>query len=141
MASKKMIDLNCDLGESFGPWKMGNDEAILPFVTSANIACGFHAGDPSTMMKTVALAASHNVHIGAHPGFKDREGFGRRQMALTPMEVYDLMLYQIGALYSCTKAQVVLLHNFKPHDALYNLATLDNNLAKGNADTVYAYDT
>lgn len=135
-----MIDLNCDLGESFGPWKMGNDETILPFVTSANIACGFHAGDPSTMMKTVALAASHNVHIGAHPGFKDREGFGRRQMALTPIEVYDLMLYQIGALYACTKAQGVLLHHVKPHGALYNMAAQDNNLAKAIADAVYAFD-
>ncbi|PRD57105.1 5-oxoprolinase subunit PxpA [Sphingobacterium gobiense] len=140
MASSKMIDLNCDLGESFGSWRMGNDEAILPFVTSVNIACGFHAGDPSTMMKTVALAASHDVHIGAHPGFKDMEGFGRRQMALTPMEVYDLMLYQIGALYACTKAQGVLLHHVKPHGALYNMAAQDNNLAKAIADAVYAFD-
>src|SRR5690606_39539059 len=94
----------------------------------------------SVVCSSDLLAANHNVHIGAHPGFKDREGFGRRQMALTPMEVYDLMLYQIGALYACTKAQGVLLHHVKPHGALYNMASQDNNLAKAIADAVYAFD-
>ncbi|MGO1760136.1 MAG: LamB/YcsF family protein, partial [Mammaliicoccus vitulinus] len=92
------VDLNCDLGESFGNYKVGNDELILPLITSANVACGFHAGDQHVMNETVKTAAKYNIHIGAHPGFQDLNGFGRRNMDLTPQEVYDLVIYQLGAL-------------------------------------------
>ena len=94
-----IVDLNCDMGESFGAYQMGNDLEILDYVTSANIACGFHAGDPSTMRKTVRMALEKNVGIGAHPGFQDLVGFGRREMHLSPQEVQDIIIYQIGALY------------------------------------------
>lgn len=98
------IDLNCDLGESFGAYKMGNDDEILPFVSSINVACGFHAGDPSVMRQTVEKALRHNVAIGAHPGFPDLIGFGRRNMNVSASEVYDYVLYQIGALDGFVKA-------------------------------------
>ena len=98
------IDLNCDLGESFGAYKMGNDDEILPFVSSINVACGFHAGDPSIMRQTVEKALEHNVAIGAHPGFPDLIGFGRRNMNVSASEVYDYVLYQTGALDAFVKA-------------------------------------
>src|SRR3990172_540451 len=94
----RTIDLNCDMGESFGAWNLGADEAIMPFITSANIACGYHAGDPHTMRRTVALAATHGVAIGAHPALPDLIGFGRREMKVTPGELKDYLSYQIGAL-------------------------------------------
>ncbi len=140
MKYKRRIDLNCDIGESFGVWIMGNDEAILPYVSSVNIACGFHAGDPSTMMQTLALAAHYNVLIGAHPGFYDRQGFGRREMQVSPKEVYDLMVYQIGALMGCATAQGLSLHHVKPHGALYNMAARDARLADAIATAVYDVD-
>ncbi len=92
------VDLNCDMGESFGSYNLGNDAAILPYITSANIACGFHAGDPVVMRKTVRLALQHQVAIGAHPGLPDLVGFGRREMAVSPEEAFDMVVYQIGAL-------------------------------------------
>ena len=95
---KKIIDLNCDVGESFGRWKLGADEAIMPLITSASIACGYHAGDPHVMRSTVAMAAAHGVAIGAHPALPDLIGFGRREMAVTPDELKDYLCYQIGAL-------------------------------------------
>src|SRR3954447_9962423 len=98
------VDLNCDLGESFGAYRIGMDEEILPIVTSVNIACGFHAGDPATMRKTVQLALEHQVSIGAHPGLPDLLGFGRRQMDISPQEAYDMVVYQIGALSAFVKA-------------------------------------
>jgi UPF0271 protein len=137
MSSTFTVDINCDLGESFGAYKLGNDEAILPYVTSANIACGFHAGDPSVMKKTVQLALKHNVAIGAHPGFPDLVGFGRRDMAVSPEEVYDMVVYQIGALSAFVQVQGAQLHHVKPHGALYNMAAVNAGLAQAIAEAVY----
>src|SRR5512138_2928019 len=111
------IDLNCDMGE-----KIGNDEEIMPYITSANIACGFHAGDSKTMRETVRLAKKHGVCVGAHPSWLDLEGFGRREMWLPPNEVEALILYQIGALAAIAKAEGVELVHVKPHGAIYNQA-------------------
>ncbi|MBX4160945.1 MULTISPECIES: 5-oxoprolinase subunit PxpA [Priestia] len=131
------VDLNCDLGESFGNYKLGNDKEILRYVTSANIACGFHAGDPSVMRETVKLALSENVAIGAHPGLQDLAGFGRRYMKITPREAYDLMVYQMGALSAFIRAEGGILHHVKPHGALYNMAAGDRDIAKAVAEAVY----
>lgn len=134
------VDLNCDMGESFGAYKMGNDEEILDYVTSANIACGFHAGDPTTMRKTVTFALEKNVGIGAHPGLPDLVGFGRRNLGLSPQEAYDLVVYQIGALSGVVKAQGGHLQHVKAHGALYNMAVKDAALAEAIAEAVYAID-
>nr|WP_242920652.1 5-oxoprolinase subunit PxpA [Pontibacter liquoris] len=131
------VDLNCDLGESFGAYSIGNDEAILPYVTSANIACGFHAGDPAVMRKTVQLALAQGVAIGAHPGLPDLAGFGRREMAITPQEAYDMVVYQVGALAGFVQAQGGTLHHVKPHGALYNMAAVRPALAAAIAEAVY----
>ncbi|MGG3180406.1 5-oxoprolinase subunit PxpA [Priestia megaterium] len=131
------VDLNCDLGESFGNYRLGNDKEILRYVTSANIACGFHAGDPSVMRETVKLALSENVAIGAHPGLQDLAGFGRRYMKITPRETYDLMVYQMGALSAFIRAEGGTLHHVKPHGALYNMAAGDRDIAKAIAEAVY----
>jgi UPF0271 protein len=112
--------LNCDIGESFGAWTTGCDADIMPFIDCANIACGFHASDPSTMRKTVALALAHDVRIGAHPAYPDLVGFGRRSMSCSPQEVEDLMLYQIGALEGICRALGGRVQYVKPHGALYN---------------------
>lgn len=133
---EKTVDLNCDLGESFGMWKMGNDEAILPFVSSINIACGFHAGDPDVMHKTVQLALDHDVAIGAHPGFADLQGFGRRNIAITAEEVYNLIIYQVGALQGFTHALGGDIHHVKPHGALYNMAAVNQTIAFAIAQAV-----
>ncbi len=135
---KNLVDLNCDMGESFGAYKMGNDEEILDFVTSANIACGFHAGDPSTMRKTVKLALDKGVGIGAHPGFQDLSGFGRRNLQVTPREAYEIVVYQIGALYGFVKAEGAEMQHVKPHGALFNMAATDPALAEAIAEAVYA---
>lgn len=124
------IDLNCDMGESYGAWTMGNDEAVLDFVTSANVACGFHGGDPSTMRKTVAAARDRNVAVGAHPSLPDLAGFGRRTMQITPQEAYDMVVYQVGALAGVAASQGTRLHHVKPHGALYNMAAKDAALAQ-----------
>jgi UPF0271 protein len=135
---KYQVDLNCDMGESFGAYKMGNDEEILDFVTSANIACGFHAGDPSTMRKTVKLALEKGVGIGAHPGFQDLTGFGRRNMFVSPQEAYELVVYQIGALYGFVKSEGGVMQHVKPHGALFNMAATDAALSEAIAEAVYA---
>ena len=123
------IDLNCDLGESFGAYTIGMDSAVIPFITSANVACGYHAGDPLIMQKTVAACRQHGVHIGAHPGYPDLMGFGRRNIAATPAEVKAYIQYQVGALSAfCTAAGVPLCH-VKPHGAMYNMAAKDEALA------------
>jgi len=137
MSQPVFVDLNCDLGESFGAYHLGNDEAILPYVSSVNIACGFHAGDPAVMKKTVNLALQQGVAIGAHPGLPDLAGFGRREMAVTPDEAYDMVLYQVGALASFVKAAGGILHHVKPHGALYNMAALNLPLAQAIAEAVY----
>lgn len=131
------VDLNCDLGESFGAYQLGNDEAILPFVSSANIACGFHASDPAVMKKTVALALQHGTAIGAHPGLPDLVGFGRREMVITPEEAYDIIIYQVGALAGFVKAAGGTLHHVKPHGALYNMAAVNMPLAQAIAEAIY----
>lgn len=131
------IDLNCDLGESFGAYKMGNDDEILPFVSSINVACGFHAGDPTVMRKTVEKALQHNVAIGAHPGFPDLIGFGRRNMNVSASEVYDYVLYQIGALDAFVKAAGGKMHHVKPHGALYNMVATNSEIADAIAKAIY----
>ncbi|NBA88548.1 5-oxoprolinase subunit PxpA [Emticicia sp. CRIBPO] len=135
------IDLNCDMGESFGAWEMGNDLAVMDYVTSVNIACGFHAGDPGIMRKTAAAALQKGVKIGAHPGFQDLQGFGRRNMDVTAQEVYDLCLYQIGALQATVKALRGKLHHVKPHGALYNMAAKQPGLAEAIAAAVKSADS
>jgi len=125
------IDLNCDMGEN-----IGNDEDIMPYITSANIACGFHAGDSGTMQATVRLAKRYGFAVGAHPSWKDVEGFGRREMMLPGDEVEALILYQIGALHAIAKAEGAELHHVKPHGALYNQATKDRELANAIARAV-----
>lgn len=131
------VDLNCDMGESFGAFTVGNDAAILDHVTSANIACGYHASDPAIMRKTVALALEKNVAIGAHPGLPDLAGFGRREMAISPQEAYDMMVYQIGALNGFVKAAGGILYHVKPHGALYNMAAVTVDLSEAIAEAVY----
>jgi len=125
------IDLNCDMGEN-----IGNDGEIMPYITSANIACGFHAGDSKTMQTTVRLAKKYGVNIGAHPSWLDVEGFGRREMSLPPDEVEALILYQVGALAAIAKAEGVELQHVKPHGALYNQAAKDSVLANAIAHAV-----
>ena len=134
------IDINCDMGESFGPYCLGRDEEILNYITSANIACGFHAGDPATMKRTVRLALKKGVGIGAHPGFQDLIGFGRREIKVTPEEAYDLVIYQIGALYAFAKAEGGKLQHIKPHGALFNMAAKDAGLAEAISEAVYDVD-
>ena len=132
------VDLNCDLGESFGAYTMGNDEEILDLITSANIACGFHAGDPSVMKKTVRMALEKGVGIGAHPGTPDLAGFGRRAMAISAEEAYDLTMYQIGALDAFVRAEGGVMQHVKPHGALYNMAAKDASISEAIAEAVYA---
>jgi UPF0271 protein len=134
------IDLNGDIGESFGAWTMGQDEGVLDFVTSANIACGFHAGDPATMQRTVAAAAKRGVAIGAHPSLPDLAGFGRREMRVSADETYAMTLYQIGALAAIARAAGASLHHVKPHGALYNMAARDRVLADAIAVAVRDFD-
>ncbi|TCD27013.1 LamB/YcsF family protein [Pedobacter psychrodurus] len=137
----KMIDLNCDMGEAYGNYAMPNDEKLMDYISSANIACGFHAGDPTVMHQTVALALKKGVAIGAHPGLPDLQGFGRREMKITANEAYQLTLYQIGALSGFVKAAGSKLHHVKAHGALYNMAAKDTALAKAIVQAVYDFDT
>ncbi|MFC7395372.1 LamB/YcsF family protein [Scopulibacillus cellulosilyticus] len=132
-----IVDLNCDLGESFGVYKIGNDEDILNDVTSVNVACGFHAGDPSVMRKTVQLALNKNIRIGAHPGLQDLIGFGRRNIKISPKEAFDIVVYQIGALNGFLQAEGGRMQHVKPHGALYNMAAKDKDLSEAIAEAVY----
>lgn len=134
------IDLNADVGESFGPYVIGDDERMLRHVTSANIACGCHGGDPSVMRRTVRLAVACGASPGAHPGYADLIGFGRRDIAMDLQEVEDLVVYQIGALAGVAAAQGARLHHVKPHGALYNRAARDRALADAIARAVRAVD-
>ena len=134
------IDLNSDLGESFGRYTLGLDDQIIPLVSSANIACGQHAGDPMVMRDTVRMAAEADIAIGAHPGYPDLQGFGRRDMNLSPDEAYSYMLYQIGALQAFCSAQGVRLAHVKPHGQLYNHAAIDPELAAALAQAVCDVD-
>lgn len=135
---KTSIDLNADMGESFGTWRMGDDAGLMPWVTSANVACGFHAGDPSTIAATVALALRHGVAIGAHPSLPDLQGFGRRAMQVTEDEVYAMTLYQAGAVRAFVEAAGGVLHHVKAHGALYNMAARDVVLSRGLVHAVKA---
>jgi len=135
-----IIDINCDLGEGFGNYPMPNDEILFDYISSANIACGFHAGDPTVMEQSVQLAHKKGVAIGAHPGLPDLQGFGRREMKISAKEAYQITLYQIGALYAFTKAAGASLHHVKPHGALYNMAAKDKNLAEALAQAIFDFD-
>lgn len=134
------IDLNSDLGESFGPWPMGQDAALMDSISSANIACGFHAGDPGTMRATLSLARQRGVAVGAHPGFPDLVGFGRREMKASSSEVEDFVLYQVSALAGMAAAQGMRLQHVKAHGALYNMACKDRAMADAIARAVAAVD-
>lgn len=134
------IDLNCDLGEGFGAWTPVDDAALLEVASSASLACGFHAGDPSTMRRAVRLALDRGVAVGAHPSLPDLQGFGRRSMDITPEEAYELTLYQVGALAAFLRAAGGRLNHVKPHGALYNQAAKDRALADGVARAVHDFD-
>jgi 5-oxoprolinase (ATP-hydrolysing) subunit A len=135
------VDLNADAGESFGAWTMGDDVALVREITSVNVACGFHAGDPTVMRRTIRLAAQAGVAVGAHPGFPDLQGFGRRSIHLSPSEVEDLILYQVAALSGVARAEAVPLTHVKPHGALYSQAAGDRALADAIARAVRAVDS
>ncbi|MDT8862690.1 LamB/YcsF family protein [Alkalihalobacillus sp. MEB130] len=134
------VDINCDLGESFGAYKIGQDELILDHVTSANVACGYHAGDHNVMATTVKMAAAKGVKIGAHPGFPDLLGFGRRIIETNPEDVYNFVIYQISALKGFCDIEGVTMQHVKPHGALYNLAATNENVADAIAQAVYDVD-
>jgi UPF0271 protein len=134
------VDLNSDLGESFGIYKTGNDELLLRTITSGSIACGFHAGDPGVMRRTVRAAARAGVSIGAHPGFPDLAGFGRREMSIEPEEITDLVLYQVAALAGMAKAEGAVLRHVKPHGALYNMSVRRPDIAEAIARAVASFD-
>lgn len=134
------IDINCDLGESFGPYTLGRDEELMPYITSANVACGFHAGDPAVMYRTVSLCMKNEVAVGAHPGYRDLHGFGRRVLQCTEDEIYGDVLYQIGALDAFCRALGVRLHHVKPHGALYNLAAVNDEVAHAVCRAVRSFD-
>jgi len=139
-AAMRTVDLNADLGESYGAWRMGDDGRLLQVVSSANVACGFHAGDPGTIRETVRAAVRNGVAVGAHPSLPDLQGFGRRRMDVTPGEVYDLVLYQVGAVAGFTRAAGARLHHVKAHGALYNMAAIDRDLAMAVAAAVRDFD-
>lgn len=134
------IDLNCDLGESFGAYRIGMDEQVIPYITSANIACGFHGGDPSVMAKTVAMCKKYGVHVGAHPGYPDLNGFGRREMNVSPEDARNDIIYQVGALKAFCDSEGVPLCHVKPHGALYNRAGRDYSLALAICRGIQAID-
>ncbi|WP_106765818.1 LamB/YcsF family protein [Paenibacillus faecalis] len=135
------VDLNADMGESFGVYRIGVDEELMSHVTSANIACGFHAGDPTVMRKAVKQALSRGVSVGAHPGLPDLAGFGRRNIDITPDEAYDMVTYQIGALQAFVKQEGGVLRHVKPHGALYNMAATSRALAEAIATAVHTIDS
>lgn len=135
------VDLNCDLGEAYGNYSFGGDYQIIPLITSANIACGFHAGDENVMNETVKLAKEHNVAIGAHPGLPDLKGFGRRIMDISLDEIYNLMIYQLGALQGFCQIYQVRISHVKPHGALYQMGAKDKAIARVIAQAVYDFDS
>jgi len=140
MSSKIQIDLNSDVGESFGAYKLGLDEEVIPHLTSANIACGFHGGDPAVMRKTVSLAKRYGVEVGAHPGFPDLIGFGRRNMDATLEEIEDYVIYQTGALQAFAISQGLKLQHMKAHGALYNMAVANPKIWEAMAEAISSVD-
>ena len=137
---KKKIDINCDMGESYYDKKIGNDSKIMPFITSSNIACGFHGGDPNTIRKTIELAIEYDVKIGAHPSYFDLEGFGRRKINLELNELESIILYQVSALKGITESYGKKLHHVKPHGALYNMASINDDIAETIVLTIKKID-
>ncbi|QBF30518.1 5-oxoprolinase subunit PxpA [Thalassococcus sp. S3] len=135
-----MADLNCDMGESFGLYHMGNDAALMPYIDQANVACGFHASDPNHMRKTVELAVTHDVRIGAHVSLPDLPGFGRREMKIDEEEMLNIVLYQIGALNAFCKQAGTTLAHIKPHGALYGMAARQDHIARAIAAASRLYD-
>ena len=138
---KHQIDLNCDLGESYGAWRMGDDDNAMQHISSASIACGFHAGDPATMRATVAAALRYGVAIGAHPSLPDLQGFGRREMQVSAADVHAIVLYQVGALCAFATAAGARLSHVKPHGALYNMTARDPVVADAIAEAVSDFDS
>jgi 5-oxoprolinase (ATP-hydrolysing) subunit A len=134
------IDISCDMGESFGPWKMGFDEEMMQYISSANVAGGFHAGDPTTMRKTVALAKDHGVAVGVHPGYRDLVGFGRREMDVPPDEIHDEIVYQLGALREFARYYDMEVQHVKPHGALYMVAACDEELSRAIIEAIQRVD-
>lgn len=136
----RKVDLNCDLGESFGNYTIGNDNKVIPLITSANVACGFHAGDPMVLQKTVRLAKENEVSVGAHPGFPDLQGFGRRSLDMTHDEIYSMLIYQTGAVRAFCNLHDVPLNHVKPHGALYQMGAKDRTIARVIAQAVFDID-
>jgi 5-oxoprolinase (ATP-hydrolysing) subunit A len=134
------IDISCDMGESVGPWKMGFDEEMMQYISSANVAGGFHAGDPTTMRKTVALAKDHGVAVGVHPGYRDLVGFGRREMDVPPDEIHDEIIYQLGALREFARYYDMEVQHVKPHGALYMVAARDEELSRAIIEAIQRVD-
>jgi len=132
----EVMDINCDMGESFGNWNMGDDSGMMPRITTANVACGFHASDPVTMIETVKLAKQHNIAVGAHPGLPDLLGFGRRAMNITAEDAYAYVIYQVGALQGVLASQGMQLHHIKPHGAFYSVLKTDESLAAAVAQAI-----
>ena len=141
MSERRALDINVDMGESFGRWRLGEDAAIMPYVSSASIACGFHAGDPATMRRTVAAAVEHGLQIGAHVALPDLLGFGRRRMVISPDDLRDYTTYQIGALAAFVKAEGASLGHVKPHGALYVMCSADPELAGALAEATAQIDS
>lgn len=134
------VDLNCDLGEAFGNYGFGGDQQIIPLITSANVACGFHAGDWNVLNETVELAKQHDVGIGAHPGSPDLQGFGRRNMDISAAEIYNIVVYQLGALQGFCSIHDVKMNHVKPHGALYQMGARNKDIAQAIAQAVYDFD-
>jgi 5-oxoprolinase (ATP-hydrolysing) subunit A len=130
------MDINCDMGESFGNWRMGNDAGMMPLITTANVACGFHASDPVTMLETVKLAKAHGVAVGSHPGLPDLLGFGRRVMNITPADAHAYLVYQTGALMAALRVHGMTLHHIKPHGAFYSVLRTETALAEAVAEAI-----
>ena len=135
------VDVSCDMGESFGPWKMGFDEEMMRYISSANIAAGFHAGDPGAMRKTVALAKEHGVAVGVHPGYRDLVGFGRREMNVSPDEIHAELIYQLGALREFARYHDMEVQHVKPHGALYMVAARDEELSRAIIEAIQRVDS
>ena len=136
----KYIDINCDMGESFGAYTIGMDAEVIPLITSANIACGFHAGDPMVLRETVRMAAKNGVGIGAHPGFPDLMGFGRRKMECSLSEISNYLIYQVGAIRGFCDVENVLLQHVKPHGGLYNMAAENEEIFRTIAESIALID-
>ncbi len=132
----KQMDINCDMGESFGNWHMGDDEGMMPHITTANVACGFHASDPVTMINTVKLAKQHDIAVGSHPGLPDLLGFGRRAMNITAEDAYAYVVYQVGALQASLAVEGMKLHHIKPHGAFYSVLKANEELAEAVAEGI-----